>query len=186
MYFNAFRQSGKDGAVIEKQLRSISKDELFEMLLQQELIIEQLNSEKEEAKKWRTERSPSAEQAGPLAEASLKLSGIFEAAQNAADIYLENLKAAEAEKIAAASQIQNELRDNEMIKFNEAERKYNEATSRARRILQGMQNLIDWHLGQLVAARVEFHDLISQAGLSEFIKSNESETGSDDGTTATR
>lgn len=52
----------------------------------------QILNMKKAIEKLREEKLASASYAGSIAEASLQLSGIFEAAQRAADLYLENIK----------------------------------------------------------------------------------------------
>lgn len=46
----------------------------------------------EEMAEWKKSRRIELEKAGSIAEASLRLNGVFEAAQKAADQYLENLR----------------------------------------------------------------------------------------------
>ena len=46
----------------------------------------------EEMAEWKKSRRIELEEAGSIAEASLRLNGVFEAAQKAADQYLENLR----------------------------------------------------------------------------------------------
>ena len=46
----------------------------------------------EEMAEWKESRRIELEKAGSIAEASLRLNGVFEAAQKAADQYLENLR----------------------------------------------------------------------------------------------
>lgn len=72
-------------------LKKLTRQELLEMLIQSEKHVEQLERELEEAKKQLADRRIQLEQAGSIAEAALKISGIFEAAQKAADLYLENI-----------------------------------------------------------------------------------------------
>ena len=69
------------------------KDELIEKLKgrldQKDARIKALE---EEMEAWKTSRRIELEEAGSIAEASLRLNGVFEAAQQAADQYLENLR----------------------------------------------------------------------------------------------
>ena len=51
----------------------------------------------EEMAEWKKSRRIELEKAGSIAEASLRLNGVFEAAQKAADQYLENLRRLSAE-----------------------------------------------------------------------------------------
>lgn len=75
-----------------RTLKQMKKVELMEMLLQQEKEIEMLRAENEELKESINDRNIKLEKAGSIAEAALQLSGIFEAAQKAADMYLNSVK----------------------------------------------------------------------------------------------
>ena len=75
----------------DKELRHLSRAELLEMLLDKTREAERLREELAQAKGQLKRREILIENAGSIAEASLQLGGIFEAAQRAADIYLENV-----------------------------------------------------------------------------------------------
>ena len=72
-------------------LKKLSRQDLLEMLIEEEKRIDQLEKELAEAKAKLEDRKIRIETSGSIAEAALKLNGIFEAAQAAADQYLENL-----------------------------------------------------------------------------------------------
>lgn len=72
-------------------LKKLSRQELLEMLIESERHVEQLEKELEETRKQLEDKRIQIKNAGSIAEAALKLSGIFEVAQAAADQYLENL-----------------------------------------------------------------------------------------------
>ena len=72
-------------------LKKLSRQDLLEMLIESEKHVEQLEKELEEAKEKLSDRRIMIENSGSIAEAALKPSGIFEAAQAAADQYLENI-----------------------------------------------------------------------------------------------
>lgn len=75
----------------EKELRKLSRAELLEMLIEQmkenEKLREKLDSLNEELQSRKIKIS----KAGSLAEAALRLNGVFEAADNAAAQYIENI-----------------------------------------------------------------------------------------------
>jgi len=75
-----------------KELRRMRKFELLELLLEQEREIQSLQTENAALKERLDIQQIKIEQAGSIAEAALSLSGVFEAAQNAADLYLRLLK----------------------------------------------------------------------------------------------
>lgn len=76
----------------EKELRRLDRKQLLELLLMQIERADDLERRLEEAEKKLKNRELLQTKAGSLAEEALKLSGIFEAAQEAADLYLENVK----------------------------------------------------------------------------------------------
>ena len=75
-------------------LRKLSKLQLLELLAQQERELQALRKELEEKNAALVDRRIQIENAGSIAEAALKINGVFEAAQKAADQYLESLKTA--------------------------------------------------------------------------------------------
>lgn len=75
-----------------KELRRLSRTELLRLLLEQTREVEHLRSELSKAREQLDSREILLAEAGSIAEASLKLSRIFEDAQQAADLYLENVK----------------------------------------------------------------------------------------------
>lgn len=76
----------------DKELRKLTRAELLELLLAQSREMDRLNKELEAAQQQLQKREIALAQAGNIAEAALQLSGIFEAAQAAADQYLENIR----------------------------------------------------------------------------------------------
>lgn len=148
--------------MLDKQLRSLSKLQLLELLHQQELEIERLTAEAEETltlrdslaleqksidKKWEhlyakkeemanhfKERMMTLEKAGSIAEASLMLSGVMTSAQEAADLYLEMIKKLNAEKIENADKIEHEAKKKAEAIINGAEQECQKRIENAKKI----------------------------------------------------
>ena len=76
----------------DKELQKLSRTELLELLLAQTKELEKANSELELLRQQLHKREINLNQAGNIAEAALRLNGIFESAQAAADLYLENVR----------------------------------------------------------------------------------------------
>lgn len=76
----------------DKELQKLSRSELLELLLVQSREMDRLNNEMETLQVQLQEREIALGEAGNIAEAALRLTGIFEAAQEAADLYLENVR----------------------------------------------------------------------------------------------
>lgn len=85
----------------EKELKKLNRKQLLELLLRQTERADQLESELEETKKQLEDRRITEMEAGSIAQAALKLNGVFEAAQAAADQYLENVRSYSGKPSAA-------------------------------------------------------------------------------------
>ena len=77
----------------DKELHKLTRTELLEILYEQQTEIERLEKELADAKQLVESRKMLMHKAGSIAEASLKISEVFEAAQKAADRYLLSVKA---------------------------------------------------------------------------------------------
>lgn len=78
-----------------KELKRLSRSELLELLLIQTRETERLMKKLEEAETLLYQRELKLEKAGDLAHAVLEMNGVMEAAQAAANQYLENIAAME-------------------------------------------------------------------------------------------
>ena len=76
----------------DKDLKRLRRDELLEMLIAQSKRMEQMQEELDAARAALNDRAILLEEAGSIAEASLRINGVFEAAQAAAQQYLENIR----------------------------------------------------------------------------------------------
>ncbi len=101
----------------EKELKKLNRYQLLEMIILQTEQIADLEKQLEKTRRLLETQQIQVAQAGSIAEASLQLSGIFEAAQSAADIYLANVKVhtenadrIEAEARKTADQILSQAR----------------------------------------------------------------------------
>ena len=81
----------------EKDLKRLSREELLELLLIQTKESERLEKELEKAKTEHENRRIDIEQAGTLADASVRINGVFNATEAAAKQYLENIVRMEIE-----------------------------------------------------------------------------------------
>ena len=76
----------------DKELRRLSRSELLEMLIAQTAEKDQLKTRLEQAEAQLRDRRIAIDKAGSLAEAALSLNGVFQAAEAAAQQYLENIQ----------------------------------------------------------------------------------------------
>lgn len=76
----------------DKELKRLRRGELLELLVEQGRQLERLERELAEARAALADREIAIQKSGTLAEAALKLNGVFEAADAAVMQYLENLE----------------------------------------------------------------------------------------------
>lgn len=75
----------------DKELKRLNRKDLLQIMIMQQKKVDSLNAELKEAKEELERRRLLSENAGSIAEASLRLNQVFENAQKAADVYLENI-----------------------------------------------------------------------------------------------
>lgn len=75
----------------DRELKRLSRADLLEMMIALSKENEQLRTELSETRQQLADRIISIEEAGSIAEASLRLNGVFEAAQNACEQYIKNI-----------------------------------------------------------------------------------------------
>lgn len=96
----------------DKELRKLRRDDLLQILIDQQKQIDTLKAELQLSKEALNNRDLAIQESGTLAEAALRMNGVFDAAQSAADEYTRQMRkkandlVAEAEKKAAEAQKQ--------------------------------------------------------------------------------
>lgn len=91
-----------------KELKKLSRRDLLEILLEQSRQMQHLQEQLEEAQQKLASRKLEMEQAGSIAEAALKLNGVYEAAQAACQQYIENMKDRADRQEAICQQMERE------------------------------------------------------------------------------
>lgn len=80
------------GDMTDRELKRLSRIELLDMLLAQMKENRELKSRLQEAERKLADRRIAIEQSGTMAEAALKLNGVFEDVDRAVRQYLENVE----------------------------------------------------------------------------------------------
>lgn len=107
----------------DKELRRLSRSDLLELLLVQRKENEQLRCILDQTQAQLADRTIRLKNAGSIAEASLQLSGIFEAAQDSCQYYLDNIKLMNDQQTTICQQMENETKEKCERMVAEAERK---------------------------------------------------------------
>ena len=95
----------------EKELRRLSRTDLLELLLAQRRENEQLRCILDQTQAQLADRTIRLDNIGSIAEASLQLSGIFAAAQDSCQYYLENIQLLNARQSEICQQMEQETRE---------------------------------------------------------------------------
>ena len=85
--------NGRENVLTDSALKKLRRSQLLELLLAVTEENEALKRENKELNRRLNEKTITMQNAGSIAEASLRLSGVFEAAQSAADRYLSSIQA---------------------------------------------------------------------------------------------
>ena len=91
-----------------KEIRRLSKIQILTLLHQQEEEIERLSALNNQLTNELESRTLKIEETGSLAQAALTINGVFQAAQDAADQYLDNIKIIQEEKTKEAEKIKKD------------------------------------------------------------------------------
>lgn len=89
----------------QPDLRGLSRGELLELLVRQGEEIERLQQRLQECEAQLDSRKLALKEAGSIAEAAIRVSGVFEAAEAAAAQYLENIRLLAEEQQGNAADI---------------------------------------------------------------------------------
>lgn len=128
----------------DKELRRLSRRDLMELLLHQAEEMESLKEELAQTRQALEDRRIRLEEAGSIAQASLAIHGVMDAAQAAAEEYLENIRLLQAEQQEACRHMEAETRARceEMLSAaREEAQSYWEDACRRVRLVMGDQAL---------------------------------------------
>ena len=108
-----------------KELRKLGRSQLLELLVAQAKEMESLKERLAEAEAQMEKRQIAIDEAGSIAEASLALSGIFEAAEEAVSQYMENIKdlSDRQQKVYVQREQENRKKADEILRLEEDTRK---------------------------------------------------------------
>ena len=106
----------------ERELRRLSRADLLEMLIDQSVELQQVKSELAAARAELEKREIDIREAGSIAEAALRLNGVFEAAQAASEQYLQQVRLLSQEQEGICAQLEQESREKADRRLRETER----------------------------------------------------------------
>ena len=94
----------------DQELKKLRRSDLLELLIAQEKENEQLRDKVAQLEAQLADRKIGLEKAGSIAEASLQINGVFQAAQEAASQYLENIQRLSGQQESLCRTLEEESR----------------------------------------------------------------------------
>lgn len=118
----------------DHELKKLKREDLLELLIAQSRENEALRARLDQATEELQSRRIAVEKAGSIAEAALQLNGVFQAAENAAAQYLENIQnlSGEQEKICARMDAESRQKADRLLAETEAACRRMESETQAR------------------------------------------------------
>ena len=143
-------QTKKDGAhtMTDQELRRLSRADLIDIIYTLQQQKEQAEQQLAQAQAQLQDRQLRIANAGSIAEAALSLNGVFDAAQAAADQYLQAVRTSAAETQAQKEQI-----------LADAERQAKEIVDTAERQAAEHWKRFQLQAGQLIQAHAELQEM---------------------------
>ena len=116
----------------DRDLKKLNRAELLEILVKQGRELEECRAENARLEEELARREISIEKAGSIAEASLVLNGVFEAAQNACEQYVENIAVLYDRQEEICRRMEAESRAKAENMLSEAQRRSREVEEKTR------------------------------------------------------
>lgn len=128
----------------DRQLRKASRTDLLKLLLEQRKENEALQQEILQMQQLLQQRQITIDQSGTLAEAALKLSGIFDAAETACQYYTENIRSLSGRQEEICRTMERETREKCDRMLEQAKQMakvyWDEYTEKCSRYMKTMEN----------------------------------------------
>ena len=162
----------------DKELKRLSRGELLEMLIQQSKELERLRKQLDAAESALQNREIAITNVGSIAEAALQLNGVFTAAQDACQQYMENIchlsqnqericAQRDAESQAEAKRIVEEARKESEALEHETRMMCAEMVTKAKAESQAYWDEVSRRLVAFSTEHAELQQLLSAVGGKE-------------------
>jgi hypothetical protein len=144
----------------DKELRSLGKTDLLRLLHMQEEEIERLAEENRALMQRVEERAIIMENAGSIAEASLQIGGVMQAAQASAELYLESLRVMESEYRGRVERTESEANRRAEEIIREAEQRAAARETLEKQTVEELWKDFRGRVDQFVKAHTELDEII--------------------------
>ena len=148
----------------DQELKKLHRTDLLELLIAQEKENEQLRAQVAQLEAQLADRRLDLKKAGSIAEAALQVNGVFQAAQDAAAQYLENVQRLSSQQEALCRQLEAESRQAAEQRMAETQQKCQEMLSAAEEEAQSYWTNVQRRMEEYCAAHEELKSLFAASG----------------------
>ena len=156
----------------DRDIRKLSRRDLLQMLIEQSQEVQALREKLAEAEKALEDKTIAIDNAGSIAEAALRLSGIFQAAQDASQQYIDNVRKltqrqeedfdlTEEQSLAKAKRILEEAEEQRTKMERDTKAKCGEMLREARLQSQAYWNDVSEKMKNLYNGNTELRKMLS-------------------------
>lgn len=145
----------------DEELRRLKRGDLLELLVSQEREKDELNMRLYKAEKALEDRRIQLDEAGSIAQAALQLNGVFEAAQAAADQYLESVRERSRDTEALCARMEMEAREKADRMIAEAEAKCSAMVAQAERETREFWDMVSKRLEDFYNEHAGLRELLA-------------------------
>ena len=121
IFLRIFGRDRRKNQLTDKELHKLNRKELLELMLDQSRQLDDLREQLRQAQEQLASRQLLLNKAGSIAEASLQLNRVFEAAQAAAEQYLENVQTLSGRQTEVCQQLVDESQQKADTLLNETQ-----------------------------------------------------------------
>lgn len=126
-------EKGRETPMTEKELRKLGRSDLLSLLLEQGQENQRLREQLLAAQKALADRTICIDEAGSIAEASLRLNGVFEAAEQACRQYTDSIRQLSRRQEEICAQREKESREKAAQIIEDAQKQAAETTERTQK-----------------------------------------------------
>ncbi|MGM9640965.1 MAG: hypothetical protein ACI3V3_06320 [Faecousia sp.] len=144
----------------QRELKKMSRSDLLEMLLEQSRENDRLREQLQHAEELLNNRQLMLDEAGSIAEASLRINRVFETAQEAANQYLENIRALSGRQETVCEKMERETQQKCQRLLAETQEKCDAMTKKAEEEANSAWEPLQEKLNQLMDQQAGLRELL--------------------------
>lgn len=160
----------------EKELRKLGRGDLLNLLLEQSRENQKMREQLQAAQEALADKTLCIDRAGSIAEASLQLSGVFQAAEQACQMYTQNIMQLNQRQEAICAQREKESQEKAAQIVNDAQKQAKETIAitqkqcaemleKAQAESQKCWDAVSEKLASISSERAELRQLLSQLSM---------------------